>query len=269
MSEEKQFDPSQKKLDKAKKDGKVARSKEVTTFLQLSSCYCMLYLTTNYSNKFFENYHKVLRGKEWDSPEFILKISIDWFAFISIRVLFLLLLLWLVTFLSESFQVGLSFSMNRVGIKFSNINPLEGLKKIFGQRDNMKAPKGLMFYSLEVLVVGGIIISIILYCSMDSMFKFLHVGAETEIGMEMIESVRHLLGIVTLVFLVYAFYKYLMSKFRLKKELMMDIEELKREHKEDEGDPHVKGQRKSLYQEANLHGSIQNVRNAKVLIVSK
>lgn len=268
MAGEKQFEPSQKKLEKAKKDGKLAKAREISMTLQISGWYYMLYLLTNYSNKSSGTYHKVMRGNEWDNPEVILEICLEWFMSISIQVLIMLVPLWVLTFLSESFQVGLTFSIKKVGIKMSNINPLEGLKKIFGQRDGMKAPLGILYYSLELLIVWAVIISITIYCSIDNMIKFLQINPELALGPLIINAIQDLVGKCTLFFIVYAIYKYQMSKLRLRKELMMDMQELRKELKEDEGDPHLKGQRKSLHQETALHGSIENVRRAKVLVVS-
>jgi flagellar biosynthetic protein FlhB len=52
------------------------------------------------------------------------------------------------------------------------------------------------------------------------------------------------------------------------KEQRMSKHDVKQEYKQTEGDPHIKGQRKQLAEELLMHGSIEDVKNADVVVVN-
>jgi flagellar biosynthesis protein FlhB len=80
--------------------------------------------------------------------------------------------------------------------------------------------------------------------------------------------VMSILRDIVVLSVLYGAIRYILSHHRIRKQLRMDFEELKKELKEDEGDPHTKGQRKAMHQEVLLHGMIDNVKKAKVVLVS-
>ncbi len=269
MGGEKQFEASARKLEKAKKDGKVAKAKEISVFVHITICYLSLYFMSYFSNNVLQNYHKVMRGNEWGNSKDLIDFSAEWFQSIWIDLIILLAPIWILTLLSEYLQVGLSCSIKKIVPKLSNLNPLEGFKKVFGERDGLKCPVGLFWYSLEQVIVWVLMISLIVYGVVSTVPKFLEEGLGYYIVPLFIDSIKGFLGNFALFFMCYAMVKYQLSKFRIRKELMMDMEELKKENREDEGDPQLKGQRKSLHQEAALHGNIENIRKAKVLVISE
>ena len=48
----------------------------------------------------------------------------------------------------------------------------------------------------------------------------------------------------------------------------MSKHDVKQEYKQTEGDPHIKGQRRQLAEELLMHGSIEDVKNADVVVVN-
>lgn len=268
MAGEKQFKASKKKVDKARKDGKVPKAKEISNFFHVGVLYGALYFLTDLGNELLSSCHKVMRVRDWESPRALLLSVEGLFQGIVVKVYVLLAILFVLTFLSELLQVGMSFSLKRVELKLNNVNPINGLKKIFGEREGMKAPHGLLFYSLELLIFCSVSLLGIYNSSLGELKRMIVVDIEFGLSGLLLESVRGFLLQVVIVIGIYALYKYSLSYRRINKELMMDFDELKQESKEDEGDPHLKGHRKSLQQEVMLHGSIQNVRRAKVLVVS-
>lgn len=268
MAGEKQFKASKKKIDKARKDGKVPKAKEISNSIQVLSCSMLVYLLTNLGNDLSNSCHKVMRVRDWEGEGMFLGLIGGIYKGIILKVSFGLVCLFILTFLSELLQVGLSFSLNKVGFKLNNINPLNGLKKILGEREGAKAPLGLVYAGLEMFVFLAVCLFVTFDYSVSVVKSFLVADMEQQLGFLFLEAVRQFLIRFAILSVVYATYKYLMSYRRINKDLMMDFDELKQESKEDEGDPHFKGHRKSLHQEVLMHGSIQNVRRAKVLIVS-
>jgi type III secretion protein U len=61
---------------------------------------------------------------------------------------------------------------------------------------------------------------------------------------------------------------WLFQKHQFMKEHRMSKDDVKKEYKEQEGDPQVKGQRKQLHQEMVMSDQVQGVKNADVLITN-
>ena len=81
-------------------------------------------------------------------------------------------------------------------------------------------------------------------------------------------AVKDLLLMAAGVFCVIAAVDYLFQKWQYTKNHMMSKDEVKREYKEMEGDPQVKGKRKQLHQEMLSQNALGNVRKAKVLVTN-
>jgi type III secretion protein U len=70
------------------------------------------------------------------------------------------------------------------------------------------------------------------------------------------------------VFLVVAAVDYTFQRYQYIKGLKMSKDEVKREYKEMEGDPQIKGKRKQLHQEMAMSGTLEGVRKAQVVVTN-
>jgi flagellar biosynthesis protein FlhB len=271
MGEQKQFEASAKKKKKARDEGQIPRSRELTQALQLSSCYLLLFLAHYWGHSILDLYHKIIQDVDSFSAENIQVCSTEAGA-----VLLGIILLWfgvlcIVSLASEMFQLGeFRFSMKLLAPKLDRLDPVKGFRRILGERDGMKPGVGLFAEAVQITCIGGVALMVLWFRVITEAHEFFELETETaQEGIVFIrEKVSGLLRDIVIVSLVFGIIKYFMSCKRIRKKLMMDFEELKREVKEDEGDPHVKGQRKSMHQEVLLHGMIENVKKAKVVIVS-
>ena len=71
-----------------------------------------------------------------------------------------------------------------------------------------------------------------------------------------------------MVYVVIALADFGYQRFAYKKDLMMSKDEVKREYKESEGDPHIKGHRKHLHQELMMSGMVEKTRKASVVVTN-
>ncbi len=270
MSGEKNFEPSQKKLKKANESGNIAKAAELTAFSTISYWYLLLISSTWWAHYIFNFYHKVLSEIDLFSEELL----VSNFREGSILVILAILVWGIGAMLFTSFallpQVGCRFTFSQLEIKFSFLNVVKGIQRILKGHENGKIFIG-MFSEMIQLILFGSICSLIIW----KQIKY-HVtlsltldGSEPNIILLLMrESLVNCVFELTIISGVYSIFRYSLNKKRLKKELMMDIEELKKEFKDDEGDSLVKGQRKSLHHEILAHEMIENVKNAKVLVVS-
>lgn len=69
-------------------------------------------------------------------------------------------------------------------------------------------------------------------------------------------------------FIVIALFDWIFTRSRYTKQHMMSMDEVKREYKEQEGDPHIKSKRKQLHREMQNQSKLDRTRKAKVLVVN-
>ena len=70
------------------------------------------------------------------------------------------------------------------------------------------------------------------------------------------------------VYSIIAFVDYMFQKRQYIKQLKMTKDEVKREYKEMEGDPEIKGKRKQLHQEMVMNDTVQNTKKSSVLVTN-
>ena len=69
-------------------------------------------------------------------------------------------------------------------------------------------------------------------------------------------------------FIVIALFDWIFTRSRYTKQHMMSMDEVKREYKEQEGDPHIKSKRKQLHREMQNQSKLDRTRKAKILVVN-
>jgi type III secretion protein U len=73
---------------------------------------------------------------------------------------------------------------------------------------------------------------------------------------------------VCLAYIAIAGFDYFFQKYQHIKQLKMSKDEVKREYKESEGDPQIKGKRKQLHQELMANSNVQRTRKATVVVTN-
>ena len=144
-SQEKTEQPTQRKIDKAKQDGKTVSSKEMYV---LSSVIMMLvffyFLTINFSQltSSWKNLFLLLEGvKHGVSPLNALKNAISKVLYFTIIIGVPILI---VTILTQLMVGGITFSFKSVGWKNSKLNPLEWLKRTFSVKGLVELVKSIL-----------------------------------------------------------------------------------------------------------------------------
>lgn len=140
-------------------------------------------------------------------------------------------------------QSGMSLAMEALKLNPGAINPLNGFKKLFSLRtvkDTIKALLYLGSFALACWVVWG--------SERQLIFAQLHAQPD-----QLFAIWRHLLTVLVLTFLtciaLIVLLDALCEYWLYIKDLKMDKESVKREYKEQEGNPQVKGRRRDLHLE--------------------
>ena len=159
-------------------------------------------------------------------------------------------------------QVGVLFTMKAAMPKLENISPSKWFKKTFSMNNLVEFVKNL----IKVSVVGYAAYHVL--STNFSLLFHLQQGTIYDFWTILGHFVKDLLFIVSCSFLVLAALDFLYQKWKYNKDHMMSKDEVKREYKESEGDPQIKGKRKQLHQELVAQNNMGNVRKAKVLVTN-
>jgi type III secretion protein U len=159
-------------------------------------------------------------------------------------------------------HVGFNFSFDPLTPKPEKINPVDGVKRIFSLRSLFE-----VFKSVVIAVVVGWLI----YESVRSLLPILvfsGYGEPTSIGLTAWNSLLRLMLPCAGLFIVLGVVDYVVQRQLFLKEQKMSKDDVKREWKEDEGDPQLKGERKALAREIAFSSPTAAVSTANVVVVN-
>jgi flagellar biosynthetic protein FlhB len=159
-------------------------------------------------------------------------------------------------------QVGGLLTLQPLQPKLERIDPVRGTKNLFSQRQWIEFLKSLF----KLAVVGYVVVRVLSdgvrgvsgLAARDASAALSAAG----------ELVTVLLFRVAGAVLALAIVDLLYQRWRHQKDQRMTKDEVKREYKEAEGDPHAKQQRERLHREIVEHDSVEQVRLADVLVVN-
>lgn len=161
------------------------------------------------------------------------------------------------------FQVGSIFTFEPLSPKLSNLNPIQGIKnKMFSSRAWIELGKSMLKASVVALICHRVI-----KADMDQLSLMVQrpVQESWRVTTQLLGSLCIRVGIVLLFF---AALDVFLQRWLHMKQMRMSKEEVKREYKESEGDPYVKGRRKQIHEEILSHGVREGVRKATVVVVN-
>ncbi len=262
---EKTEEPTAHKIEESRKKGEVASSKELTSILVLSASVLTLTLSLVYMYEILNDYVRWLYSLDAAkayTPEMLEKIleKSVMAALKSVAPVFFAA--FTMGILSHIMQFGLLFAPEVLELKWERVNPLKGVKKLFSMRSVVEAVKSIFKFL--------IIISIVYYFLKDSMGTyqgFLH--------LDFINSALYGKSFLTLLgfsiiggMAILAVGDFVYQKFAYKKKMMMSKEEVKREFKEQEGNPEVKQKIKAIQREMSQKRMMADIPSADVIITN-
>lgn len=164
--------------------------------------------------------------------------------------------------LSSAVQGGVVFASKPVKPSFSKINPFPGLKRMFGGHGLWEVTKAL----LKTIAIGVAILLTVsdvkaLVASSGSM-------PLSTVATVFTDSALMMIRVAALTGLVLAVADYAVVRFQQMKKLKMSHYEIKQEHKQQEGDPHVKGHRRAVALAQARNRMMTDVTTADVLLTN-
>ncbi|OGT03958.1 MAG: flagellar biosynthesis protein FlhB [Gallionellales bacterium RIFCSPLOWO2_02_58_13] len=262
---EKTEQPSQRKLDQAREKGQVARSRELSTFAVLLAGGGVLWFM---GASFTQHMVKLLHdGLTLDrelafNPDLMIPRLYDLSLDALITFFPFLLVVMLAAAFSPLLLNGWLFSVQALQPKFSKMNPVSGIARMFSRTALVELAKAIG----KSILVGGVAAWVI-WSNKDAVMAL---GMQATAAS--IPQIGHLVGasfmtIVGAMLLIVA----IDVPFQLwdhNKKLMMTKEEVRQESKETEGDPMVKGRIRSLQREAARRRMMAAIPTADVVVTN-
>lgn len=260
-----------KKLEDARKEGQVAKSKELGNAVSLFALFIGLKvfagtLGTQFLETFAYSYNKIPVAIKQPEGEMASQEFRGLFISILLRILEMLLPFFIIAFvlaiLVSIVQVGWKPTTKPLQPKGDKINPLKGFKRIFSKEKLMD-----LFMSIAKIALIGFVAFSTMKDEFGTLFKLYDLtllGAIGTIGDTTIN-----MGIkISFFYLVLGLVDFGYQKWKFKNDMMMTKQEVKDEMKNQEGDPQIKGQQKRRMQEASRRRMMQSVPEADVVITN-
>lgn len=230
---------SARRLEKAREEGQVPQSKELATFLVVFAGAATLWLLGDWMGAGLMA--QVAGGFRFDrtlafEPAAALVALYTALGDALLRLLALLALLLLAAFAAHWSLSGVVFSSKALGVKFSKLNPLQGLKRVFSVNGLVEMLKAV----LKALLIGGFALGVIWHYQASLLALVQGAVRPAVTTFVALVATAALLMAAGLIFLPLLDVPYQLWSYA--KRLRMTREEVKRETKEQEGDPQVKAQ---------------------------
>ncbi|MEE1250370.1 MAG: flagellar biosynthesis protein FlhB [Lachnospiraceae bacterium] len=260
-----------KRLRDARNEGKVAKSKEISSAIDLIVLFLLLkvfisFMAENFFSAFRVFYNKI--------PE-VLDESIGGISLQTANTLLQVLILYLLKIMAPFLLIGLIvsviFGIVQVGWKVTakplkpdlkKFNPVNGFKRIFS-KDSL--------FELVKSIVKLVVIGVVAYKSIQSHEQQLFILYDIPLMQAVILCGEIIIDTglkISVVYLLIGFADWIYQKFKFKEDMKMTKQEVKDEYKNTEGDPQIKGRQRQRMRESSMRRMMQDVPKADVVITN-
>lgn len=262
---EKTEDPSPRRLEQAREEGQVPQSRELSTFLVTVTGAASLLLLGGWmggrvSGLFRDGFAFDRRAAFDENAMLDMLERMLSGAMLTLMPLFLALLIAAVA--APMMLGGLVFAPKALGFKFDRLNPLQGLGRMFSMHGLAEMIKAI----LKSLLVGGVA-ALVLWMNIDHLFDLMVEPLETGMA-DFSDTVAFAALLIVLSLGLLAALDVPFQLWQYHKKLRMTKEEVKRESKEQEGDPMIKGRIRAMQREMARRRMMAEVPKADVVVTN-
>lgn len=263
MSEKTEKATPKKRQDERKK-GNILQSKDITTVASIAIAFYVLKSWMPYIYKFLSDAFRKYLELPVTTMEIGDKFAILLFKDVAITVLMVVGILVLAIMLTSVIVSGAQtkFYISREGFKFkfSKLNPLSGIKKLFSLRSFVEVLKNI----IKILIIGLIIYNSIKK-NIHNIPKLMYVDMLGAIKL-IFDIIMSAVNSVIIYFLAISSVDFLYQWWEYEKNIRMSKQEIKDEFKHTEGNPEVKGKIKQIQRRMASSRMMQQVPEADVII---
>jgi flagellar biosynthetic protein FlhB len=262
---ERSLAPSAKRLKDAREEGQVPRARELATLFMVGGAIVFLLLGGRH---LLDGAERMMRNALTLSRESAMTPSamtdqLSHAASDAFTTFMPLLILCAVGAVVGMLALGgWNFTTKAFQLKFERMDPLNGVKRMFTLHTLGEIGKAVLAASL----VGGLVVGY-LYQHVPELMNT--AGTEVQVGIRLAGSeIAGLLGWLLLPLIIIGAVDALLAWWRNYRDLKMTIDEMKRESKETEGNPEIKGRIRQQQRELARRRMMSAVPKADVIVTN-
>ena len=260
-----------KKLEDARKEGKVAKSKELTAAFDLIVLFLVLKFFVTYVGESMLEVYTVIYSGIADFVSInrtgISSVAVSsYLRNVIIKYIIIVIPFFIfgvvITLLVSIYQVGWKVTSKPLQPKLDKFNPINGFKRIFS--------KDSLFELIKSIFKIGLI-AYVAYTSIsghkDDLFVLYGITLQQAVGL--VGEIIINAGLkISIVYLLVGIADFAYHKHKFNEDMKMTKQEVKDEYKNAEGDPQVKGRQRARMREASQRRMMQDVPKADVVITN-
>ncbi len=260
--DDKTEEPSDKKIEDAKKEGNVGKSAEVpgAAILIFSSIYLLFFSGHLFTElKSMMLYIFSFIGQEMDGTVYYtITYTVIMALLYALTPLFILVIV--MAFAFNVMQFGFVFTP--IKLKFDKLNPISGFKNVFSMKKILEALK--LMAKLTIIFV--VMYVIVLFVAKDVLSMMdMGIGASMYV---IIRLTAYFIAAILLIIFIFAIIDFYFTKHYYIKSLKMSKQEVKDEHKQMDGNPEIKGRIRQIQMKMAQQRMMSDVPDADVVLTN-
>jgi flagellar biosynthetic protein FlhB len=261
MSDQKTEQPTPRRREKAREQGQVARSRELSSAMAIIAAVLFL---------------------GWKAPDDVIAWRAAWRAALNLSIGTLhvpgllqttsmhalvwlaptMLVAWGVALIASFAQGGFTWSPSAPSFRFDRINPASRIKQLISITAISSMLRSLVPSVVILYLTCGVI------AREWNQFVFSTFRSHTSLIVWLISLLFEIAWKSGLVMLAWSVADFLLIRYRIEGDLKMTKEELRRESRENEGDPLVKSRLRRLQHQARRRQMLRDVRRATAVVTN-
>jgi flagellar biosynthetic protein FlhB len=265
---EKTEDATSKKLQDVREEGNVAKSTEVVTAATLLSLFVCMKIGIGFvGNRLLGTFSKfyslitrfIAEGFNLHNFRFLLtRVSLE----LLIAIAPFLLTGLVVAVVANMLQFQFKATAKPLQPKFSKINPLNGIKRMFSPNTLVELVKSLIKIGFIAYLAYSVFVN-----HVKDIYLLYDMSIKQAIGL-MFDIVMELGVKISVLFIIIGAADLFYQRWKFKEDNKMTKQEVKDEYKNSEGDPKIKGQQRQRMQQASQRRMMAAIPEADVVITN-
>jgi flagellar biosynthetic protein FlhB len=260
---EKTEKPTAKKLKEGRKQGQVARSPDIGSWVGMLAASLMLPIVIRSGSSRVIDLLMQVRGVVANpDPDKTVSMLGSGLRTVAIVVAPLAVCTVLVAIAAAGAQGGIHLATKHAKPKFERLNLLKGIKRMFGVQTAWEAVKT----AVKTAVLG-----LVLWSTIKSMTPLLLGSGALPLTTTLAAVAKSVVSVIRVscaAGLAMAALDYLVARKRISKQLKMSMHEIKQEYKQSEGDPQLKNAIRSKQMAMSRNRMMSDVASADVVLVN-
>lgn len=258
--------PTGKRLSEARGKGQVPKSQDLSGVVTLFGAVVLIVV---FAGSLGDTFAAVMtrmlgtsHGEVWMTPDQILpvvKYALGTAAFAMIPVL---AVAFVFAFIGQVIQVGFMFSTEPIRPTLNKLNPISGVKRVFGKKGLIKTVMS------TIKLTAVLIVAYLVVMTQVEQLALLPVMTVTGALTSVVKAVVILAATLLVLLLFVAVADFIYQRWQHNQDLKMTKQEVKDERRSMEGDPMLKGKRLEMARQFIMQRMGQAVPEADVIITN-